>query len=66
MYPRARPLKNIRKSNRWIKLLRLRWLKWIWTGNVRMKNLWLARPMTPQALREGMQRIDGLVTERWT
>jgi len=63
---RVRLLKNIKTTSRWIRLLRLRRLRWIWTDNIRVNCLWLGRPMTPQAIEEDMQLIDGLVTERWT
>ena len=65
-YPRAGPLKNIKITNRWIRLPRLKWLRWTWTGNRRVSYLWLGGPMILQAIREEMQHIDGLVIEGWT
>ncbi|KAK4811197.1 hypothetical protein QYF61_019828 [Mycteria americana] len=53
--------KSWKNPGRWIRLLRLKWLRWIWTDNIKL--VW---PVTPQAIKEEMQHIDGLVTEGWT
>jgi len=47
-------------------LPRLKYLRWIWTENIRMNSLWLGGPMKPQAIKEEIQHIDELVIKRWT
>jgi len=65
MYPRVGPLRNIKTTNRWIRMPRFKWLRWIWTGNIRVNCLCLGGPMTPQAIKEELQHIDGLMTKGW-
>jgi len=36
---RVGPLRNIKTTSKWIRLLRLKWLRWIWTGNIRVNSL---------------------------
>jgi len=36
---RGRPLRNIKTTTRWIRLPRLKLLRWIWTGNTRMNSI---------------------------
>lgn len=65
-YPRAVSLKNIKTSSRWIRMLDLKWLRWISTRIVRVNYLYLVGPVAPQTIKEEMQHIDGLMTEIWT
>ena len=64
--PKVGPLKNIEMTSRWIRMLRLKWLRWIWTGNIRVNYFQLDGPMTPQAIKGEMQHTGGLVIEGWT
>ena len=45
-YPRVMPLKNIKTMSRWTRLVELKWLGWIWIGNIRVSILELGGPMT--------------------
>lgn len=65
-YSRVGLPKNIATMIRWIKLLRLKCLRCLWTGKTKVNNFWLSGPIMPHVIKEAMQHRDGLVIERWT
>lgn len=52
--------------DRWIELPRLKCLRWIRTGNIKVNNFWLGGPIMPCVIREAMQYPDGPVIMGWT
>lgn len=52
---------EVPKNNQ--KLPRLKWLRWIWIGNIYVNYYYLSGSMTPQDIKEEMQHIGGLMTE---
>lgn len=58
--------KRIATMDRWIKMPRLKCVRLIWIGNIRVNYFWLSGSMTPQVTREEMQRSDGLMTKGCT
>ncbi|KAK4827994.1 LOW QUALITY PROTEIN: hypothetical protein QYF61_022696 [Mycteria americana] len=78
-YPRVGPLKNIKTTLRWIRLLSLGWPRgycMIYLLFNLCKGLWLLKApfeivplpihLIERAVKEEMQHIDGLVIEGWT
>lgn len=50
--------------DRWIELPRLKCLRWIWVGRIKVNYFWLSEPMMPQVTKEEIQQGgDGLVIE---
>jgi len=54
--PKSWATEEHQTTSRWIRLLRLKWLRRIWTGNIRVNCLSLSGPMTPQTIRDAAYR----------
>lgn len=55
---------EVHKDNQ--QLPRLKWLRWIWIGNINVNYYYLSGSMTPQDIKEEMQHIGRFMAEEWT